>query len=269
MPASITIRSSYLTGYSDCPRKVAAHIIPDEIKVLGYDFPIQPKGIGSIVGNAAHLAAATYMQDKLSHGELTLNKNDGLDVAITEFRKEIVDGAIFDDTTPSKNDGESQLKILNNAFFHTVCPVIIPLFVENRFTAKLSDDWFLSGAPDVVTADSVPDWKFGRIARAHYQQVGGYKLLIDNCLSTDIRKGTVYSIPRTPLKKQFAGVAIKEYDVDACARSAFAVYNHIKRDVELFRETGDPECFLANRSSMLCTPKYCQCYGTAWCELSI
>ena len=70
-----------------------------------------------------------------------------------------------------------------------------------------------------------------------------------------------------------------EYPVVVAERMALNVIRQVKRDVVDFRarmasedqavRENAHEAFVANPSSMLCSPLYCRAWGSAWCPESV
>jgi hypothetical protein len=54
--------------------------------------------------------------------------------------------------------------------------------------------------------------------------------------------------------------------VAQCENVAMSLIRKLERDYKEFLETGDPNTFLANPASMLCSEKYCPAWGTGFCQ---
>ncbi len=269
------IRSSSLSQYPDCPRRWAARNLRDEIEAAGISLKPELRNIGAIVGTAVHKAAAIMLEVKAQTGKLPPPAISN-DAAIAAMREEAGNGEIITDReTPSLNDGEQQVLRMAAVYRAELAPEIQPILVEERLEAQVTPSLVVSGMPDTVAREpgKVRDLKGGKRCGNHAPQIGSYSLLA-RTHGLDIEKASVDWIPRVPLKKPQPGVVRMTVDVATAETAAVSILRHIEGDLRTFREgdpahgvlPGDPWAFAANPSSILCSPKWCTAFGTAFCR---
>jgi hypothetical protein len=266
IPQTITIRVSTLPGYTDCPRRAAAKSWRHIIEGAGFHLRKLSNSIGASVGTGVH-AGASYMLNQKKSGE-PINGKDAGEVAVIELRRQTGDGIIWDTVTQNLNTAEKQTLRLTQLFESACVPILKPDLIEYSRKAVIAPGWELTGRSDIETSDEIiTDWKMGKVSRPYHSQLGGYSLL---------RRSQGGTRPRELLKKQLKRVAIDkpqppvetvEYDIATCERAAWAIIGHIKRDITAFLKSGDPWCFACNPMSMMCSDRYCPCFGTGFCEL--
>jgi hypothetical protein len=268
MSETTTIRASMLSGYVDCPRRAAAKQWRREIEASGFQLGEQQPSVGAAVGTAVHSAAAHMLQGKIKNGILG-SVQDGLEIAIKEFRAEVEPGAVWDNTTPNRSTAEFQIKRLTLSYQQGVAGTIDPAAVEQAWRCDAGDGFSLSGHCDVITKQGViRDLKTGALPRPHQAQLGGYSLLArSQNLPVHITGVGVDFIRRTPKTKPQDPPASELYDLAVAEKTAWATIQYIKSNMKQFRETSDPWAFMANPISMMCTPAYCPAHGTNFCDL--
>ena len=272
----VTIRCSTLPGYPDCPRRSACKLIRDQIQEAGYELRQLPAGIGAAVGTGSHWAAdwviGEFMSGKIEvtpEGDVVNPSplfNTCKEIGIQKFRDEIADGVIYDGTTSSTRDAERQIDILTRSFLTEVLPMVKPLGTEIQRRAQLNDSFELSGRLDCEEQSGIYDWKYGSKLSIYDSQQGGYSLLRQSIGLTKPDFLRVYHMPRTSVKKQYPGARQINISVNSAERAAYAVTHHIMRDIRNWWASRDPWSFTANPMSMLCSDKYCEAWGTSFCE---
>ena len=268
----LTIRASMLPSYCDCPRRAAARIIRREIEEAGYTLREPGQGIAALIGTAFHAGAGTVIAGKLLGA--TVNLASATELSITTLRERTEAAATsYDTTTPTLNDGEQQIKTLTACFYHDVVPKIFPAMPpETERTGEMVGA-LLSGHIDVeTTAQEIWDYKTGRVKKYH-AQMGMYSRLRAADLGLGELPGSsglkIVHLQRTPVKKPFQGANIIECNVGACERISFYTTRALIRDVNNFIKTKNPYAFTCNPDSTLCSPKYCPCHGTEFCEVTL
>lgn len=263
----LKIRSSILPSYPDCPRRAAVKMFRQVIAESGFDdLRTLENHVGAAVGTGAHKVASIIMESKRD-GIQIVNLDQAVEVGIDTFRKEIVDGAIFDQTTPAKNDAEHQIRALVDSFRHEVAPQIDPEFVEFRREAIKGSEIVLSGQPDVETkTNEIADWKFGSKFPIAQAQLGAYAILRRSAGQARPAVVTTWHLPRTKRGSAYPGASRKVYSVDFCEKTAFATIARIQKDFNNFVASKDPFCFPANPMSILCSSKFCPAWGTSFCK---
>ena len=272
--SDIRIRCSSLPSYGDCGLWSASRIFIDAFKDMGMaPRPMQPS-IGAIVGTAAHEANRHALTVKMETGTLAPT-DECVDLAMENFKKEIKDGVVWDDTSPNAETASFQLQRIVKSYLVNVAPGIAkPILVEDNLKADIGDGFVFTGQPDVVEEITpgevrVRDPKTGAVDRSYMAQIGGYSLLVRShreAIGFNTISGLIQDwIPRTRKSKPQGKPRAIAYDVGRAEAMASAQIGRIKHDYEQFAETGEPLSFPANPLSMMCTPKYCGLHGTDIC----
>jgi PD-(D/E)XK nuclease superfamily len=269
------IRASSLPGYSDCGRRWAASTLRKELAEAGYDLNVTLRiSVGASVGTGVHGGAAHMLLEKMNTGDLG-NAQEAVDFGISEFEAHSKDGILWDDVTQNANDAQQQVRRMVQVYRATIAQEITPVAVERRLEAAVGDGFVLSGQSDlqVLNPGQIRDTKTGKTMRAHYAQVGSYSMLARTAHKEFPVNGLVVDfIPRVNLKKPQPLPISEHYDQVTAENAAQAAIDHIRIAVGEFRrrvQEGDapPEhAFLANPSSLLCSPKYCGAWGTNFCN---
>lgn len=262
----IKIRISALPFYLDCPRRAAAGLFNYQMKLAGFDVPKYPPLVSGAVGHGAH-AGASYIVDTLSTRGFLPKLDNAAEYAIVEYRKEIEDGIRYDPITPNNNDAEEQLQVLARSYYHEIAPKldVTGIRTERKFQAQMGQDALITGRLDYCTPRQIRDLKTGREG-SFIAQLGGYSLLNKSNAGTADQLLVDFT-PRVAVSKPYPGAKSINYILAIAEETAYNVIKKIVRDANEFIETGDPWAFSANPKSMLCNPKYCSCYGTAFCKL--
>lgn len=272
----VTIRASSLPGFTDCSRRWAASAMPAEITNAGYNLTAgMPRSVGASIGSAVHSGAAFVMQGKIDNGVLG-NAADAEECAVVELATQTAQAdTLWDKDTMNMNEAQQQVIRMVKTFSVMLAPRLHPIAVERRLVANLSDNFVLSGQSDlqVIEPESIDDLKTGRISRQHHGQMGAYSLLARTVHpDLPVKKLRVNFIPRVTIKKPQPDPIVTAYNQAVSEQAAVATIEHIKKDVAEFRRRVNEEdaaaehAFLANPASMLCSPKYCNAFGTNFCR---
>lgn len=272
--APTIIRSSSLSGYSDCARRAAAKLFRREVEAAGYTLRELPSGVGAAVGTGVHGGAAVILKEKAATGELP-PIDVATDAAITELRRAAEPGITFDRETPALNEAEQQVVRMVRLYRAQIAPDVQPLIVEERLEAQVTPDLILSGQSDVIAREPgrVRDLKTGKARGNHKPQLGSYSLLARSN-GINVTEAVEDFIPRAPLKKPQPDAQIIHHDLAAAETAAINVLRHIEDDLNTFRYgnaegevlPGDAWAFVANPSSKLCSAKFCPAYQTSFCR---
>jgi hypothetical protein len=256
-----------LPSYPDCARRAAAKQLPQVITEAGFELRQTLPSAGAAVGTAVHKVEEVVMKARLENATATLD--DGLEQAMAGFDEETAPGCEWDDTTQNRNTAQQQIiRMAKSAA--VLWERLDPLAVEVELEADLGGGFKLTGHCDLITTDGwVRDLKTGAMVRPYFHQLGGYSLLVrSKALLPAVNGLAIDFIKRTPLRRPQDAPVEQSYPVPACERAAYAVIQRIKREVVEFQGSGNPEVFVANPLSMMCTPKYCPAFGTGFCELT-
>lgn len=272
----MNIRASMLPSYPDCPRRAVAKQYRRKFEKLGYTFREQKPSVGAAAGTAVHKGCELLLRALHAGESITLDQ--ALEPAMAGFCEETGKGAIWDDTTPNANVAAEQIKRMVHAY-RPVMPATVngEPAVELSLEANAGDGWKLTGHIDLVTASGwVRDTKTGALVRPYHAQLGAYSLLVrSNDVIPKVHGVAIDFIKRVGKTKHQPPAEVQEYSVAACERNAMGIVQALKSDMARFdksvtegRPGGNPDEFLANQMSMMCTSKYCPARGTDFCELT-
>lgn len=265
----ITIRSSSLSGWSDCPRRGAARIFRKYVEQAGYVLRSLPNNIGATVGTAVHTAAAGMLKHKALHGDLGL-VDDATDAGIESLRAGMEGGVMMDKETPDRNIAEKQVVRMTRVYRSQIAPGIQPLSVEERLEAEVRPGLILSGQSDVIAREpgKIRDLKTGKRLGNHAAQVGSYALLARS-IGIDIKAAGIDFVKRVAWKTAQPDAIHQEVPVGPAESAAVNVIRRMADDLKVFREgneamrllPGDNWAFLPNPSSMMCSAKWCPAHS--------
>lgn len=266
IPDDLTIRASSLSNYPDCPRRWAARHLRRVLAMHGFTVRKLPNSVGAAIGSGTHAATAHDLEYRIDHDDLPpWSETESKGIAELEARIED-EGVIWDDVSPDLSDAQKQVVRLAKTYREQVASKVRPLSVEKRLNARHSSGIILSGQQDLTVTDpmTLRDTKTGKFRGANFAQYGAYSRLL-RAHGHPVDQVVEDFVRRVPLRNAQPPVLHVTYDIAACEQQAETVLNRIKADVEAFEETGDPDSFLANPSSMLCTDKHCPAHSTDLC----
>jgi hypothetical protein len=273
------IRTSALSGYPDCPRRGATRLFWQEIMAAGFFLRYIPRGIGAIVGTAVHRGVSSVLGVKARTGTLP-PRADALEAGRENLDYQVEEGDIQYDgpkgATHNMDDAIAQVVKMTGVYHDVIAPTVNPIQVEERLEAEVEPGLVLSGQPDLVCREpeSIRDLKTGaRMPLSVAPQLGGYSLLA-RTHKLDIKRASIDYIPRVAKGKPQPQPQSTETVIAHAEAAAANIIRHIQGDLETFRngdparhiKPGDPWAFLANPSSMMCSPKWCSAWGTEFCH---
>lgn len=274
MTEEVIVRASSLSGYPDCPRRGAARMHRRLIEAMGFTLRDPARSIGASVGSAVHDAAATMLKHKAMHGELSPASTTD-EQAIEVLRGSVTPGILFDRETPELNTAEQQVIRMARVYRVQVAPQINPMLVEERLEAEVRPGLILSGMSDVTAREpgKLHDTKAGKRMGNHGPQVGGYGML-NRSHGYNIVSACINFIQRVSMKKPQPDAVEVDIPLAHAETAATSIIHRIHRDRMTFENgdarlrilPGDPWAFMANPSSMLCSRKWCEAFGTDFCR---
>ena len=202
------------------------------------------------------------------------NREDATEVAVETFKGEIEYGVMWDDTSPRSDDAHQQIRSLTREVARSVVPAIEPVAVEELMEARfpVSDELtergvevIVSGHADALQAGVGDDLKTGVWKPSSFIQYGLYALLARTTKGLPIQRFFEHWVPRVPKRTPQPEPEVKEIDVPRAERAATAMVNRIVDDATAFLATEDPESFMPNPQSMLCSEKWCSAHSTDFC----
>jgi hypothetical protein len=278
------LRCSSLAGWTDCERRSAARLFWREIVRAGYRLRSTGRSIGALIGTAVHKAAAVTLDEKAASGSLP-SVTVATDCAHETLRDEMLRAGeiIYDGTrgvSHSMKDAQHQVVTMSAAYHRVVAPSVRPLAVERRLEAEVSPDLILSGSPDLVAIEpgQVRDLKTGVRPPSAGPQLGGYSLLISANRLTDIQSASIDFVQRVRTNKAQPDPVVRPVELAYAETAAISIIRRIATGITVFRNgdaarnirPNDSWAFTANPSSVLCSAKYCPCYGqrgpTSFCN---
>jgi hypothetical protein len=276
MTGEITVvRASSLSSWADCNRRGAARLFHKEIEAAGFKLRSPARGVGAAIGTAVHRAAEISLGEKAKTGELP-PASVATDCASQTLTEQLAEGVAFDNTTQNRTDASRQTVGMTRAYHRVVAPEVEPIIVEERLEAEVSPGLILSGKPDIIAREpkGLRDLKTGaRHPGSNAPQIGGYSLLARSH-NLDIETASIDFIRRVGLKTAQPDPISKPVPIAAAETAAINIIRHIEADLRTFRHgdpvrrilPGDPWSFQANPASILCSPKWCSAFNTAFCR---
>lgn len=272
------IRCSALSGYPDCPRRGAARLFWREIEAAGYRLARTVRGVGAAIGTSTHKSAATTLEEKARSGKLP-PLSVAQDAAVATLHDELAGEIRYDaDRGPTHNarQAEAQTIAMASSYHRIVAPTVEPIAVEERLEAAIAPGLLLTGQPDVVCREpaQVRDLKSGaRRPGSNTPQLGGYSLLARSN-GIDIDSAAIDFVQRVAVNKPQPDPVTNPVAIAPAETAATNIIRHIAGDLATFRKgdperrirPGDPWAFMANPSSILCSPRYCPAFGTDFCH---
>ncbi|MDR2594547.1 MAG: PD-(D/E)XK nuclease family protein [Fibromonadaceae bacterium] len=269
------IRASMLPSYNDCPRRAVARQFRSKIEKAGFFLNPELPSIGAVVGTTTHsVVEAFYFSSKKLEN---FNEENAITEAMEALKNEAGKGCIWDDSTPSVETAEKQIKRMVRVYIEELGKNLTPVATELELVADLDDGWELSGHIDLLAKDKegkfwLRDLKTGSVSRSHHAQLGAYSLLYHTAppdgLPKKIEGGAIDFVKRTPKTRPQDSIKITEYNLALCERTAWATIQKIKSDMALFDKTTDPFVFPENSMSMLCNKTYCVAHNTDFCPIT-
>lgn len=259
------LRASMLAGYADCARRAAAKQWRSEIAEAGFELRTLMPSIGASVGTAAHGAVERILQGRLAAPDDPPDVPAAIAHGVGLLRGDVVAGAVWDATTPNLPIAEQQVERLVRSYL-PIADRVQPAAVELDLRATI-DGWELTGHIDLMTREGrIDDLKTGALPRPHQAQLGAYALLAGANGFTVTSIGVTF-IRRLRLSRPQSAPVQRSYDVQIAERTAWGIIAAIRRDVAEFTRSGDPEAFVANPMSLMCSERYCPAWGTSFCGL--
>jgi len=264
---------SMLPNVSDCCRRAAASQFWGLIENAGFKLGERSHGIYLSVGNGGHAAVKNMLTHKIKTGELN-TPEENIEVGLQKYEDDIKEAEFltYDGVTPNQDAGKFQISRFVKFYQRDIAPRLI--FPEGADPAKHIEVYYehrlkefkISGHVDLITKFSICDAKGGKTVRAYHSQLGGYANLHVTDGGEKPKYLIVHYLPRVHMDKTYPGTKIELYDVDFSMNESWYLVNQLIRDVNNFKESGNPACFQANPQSTLCSRKYCRAHKTNFCK---
>lgn len=269
MTDDLVIRPSSLPKWPDCPRRSAVRASPELfLERTGVRARYTPKHIGASVGTGFHAGGDALLKHKLVHGTLC-TQAEARDAALASLGAELDNAETsWDEETPNKSTAEKQIERMLLRYRGDVAEHIQPVAVEQRFEGRVHGVT-ISGKMDsaVILPEQIRDNKTGKRRGNNVAQYGAYAGLAEankvlNKVLTVVEDYTA----RVSIQKEQPPVLSIAFDAVYAKKLASFTIKEVKRQYELFDQTGDIMSFPANPSSGLCSANFCPAYGTKLCR---
>lgn len=281
MPLTVTIRSSSLSGFSDCQLRAAANTQSKLFESHGLALHPASTNFGALIGSGVHAGAEVALKGKMLGDDVPLSTCE--DAAIGEYRERRAreaDGHVLigDETAADHDQAERQVRRMLAQYRVDVVAEAEPVAVERRIEAEVMPGVILSGQSDLLHLDRgqdparpveiVRDLKTTRRRSmhpmAHAPQVGGYSLLFRS-RGFDPTAARIDLMPRVKLAKPQPPIERRDLDIEAAEQIAHAVANEFGAKLLAFAQDGDARRFVPNPGSFLCSAKFCRLFGKPAC----
>lgn len=238
-------------------------MFPSQVREAGYTLREIPSSIGASVGTGTHTAISSCMTTKMHTGELG-NQTEDEQRGVASIEEQVGYGVLWDDTTPNISTGQRQVVKQYRAYRSTVAGRVQPKEIEKRIECPTKRGNILSGQPDLVD-DGIRDVKTGVVHRVSLAQLGAYSLLT-RAAGHGVARLVEDYIQRVDIAKEQPAPVEFNYDVELAESVAANVINDVEEKYARFAETGDNLVFRANPSSVLCSSRWCACFGSTFCR---
>lgn len=259
------LRPSSFTTYADCARRWAAAHMAAEIGAAGYSLRSLGRNIGAATGTATHAGSTWALETKMQTGTLGALA-EAEDRGVASLEEEIAHGADWDEVTPDQATAKRQVARQTRTFLTNVGSRMQPAMVERRLEARRPTGVVVSGQVDIVIDidATLNDIKTGKRQRNNAVQYGTYSRLL-RAHGKPVLGLLEHYVPRVSLKRDQPPPVTVPYEIGPAERAAENVMRRIERDVAEFRAALEPEAFIANPASALCSDRFCPAWGTAFC----
>lgn len=274
----ITIRASATSAWPECNLRAAVHAFPNLFTDAGWRLGPSRAVIGAIMGSGYHAGADVALKEWMGAG--TIMPLDTLhDAGVAGLRlrfQEDVEGreCLFDVERPTLSDAEKQCRRLLTRWREDVLRDSRPIAVENRIVAEYRPGVLLSGQADLLHLDigkgarkRVRDHKTSRrrqVPMKHGPQLGCYSLLFRS-KGHETDEAQIDLAHVVPLAKPTPPIEPQPLNIVAAENMAVAVLSDFADKVLAFRASGNPQTFVCNPGTFLCSAKYCRAHGKPVC----
>lgn len=265
----IRIRASSLSDYLDCPRRAAIKMFRSNVEQAGYKPRQLENNIAAAIGTATHSGATWSLEEKMKSGELG-NRAESEHRALESLKHEQEAGVVYDQTSPDINTAQKQVVRQLNSYRVHIAHLIEPSSVEERLEGQATPSISMTGQCDIsenlmTGGIGIRDIKTGTKEKYHGAQLGAYSLL-GRAHGKDVKAMNVDYIERVAIGKEQPAPVVIPYSVADTENLTWNILRAVERDYGLFAASGNPETFLPNPSSVLCSAKYCPAFGTEFCK---
>ena len=269
--SEIRARGSSLPTAEHCMRLWAARH-RGAIGISAEEWGIRPRRqhVGAAVGSSTHRGAEHMMTEFQRTGEVGGERRvkTAREAALNRLSDDMRAGELtYDPVTTGPNGAVEAVSKMVAAYHASIDPTRQPLLIEAGLSMTLAGTIVVTGHVDLWFVDGHgEDLKTGRNRPRASSQYGAYSLLArahGHKVKPTFRQRY---LPRVPSGKPQPAPVISEFPQGAIEHQAVATAKAIRRSVEEFRATGDPDSFLANPNTWLCKDTLCPAWGSKWCH---
>lgn len=261
------VRASSVSNYPDCPRRWFARSQPELVTGAGYSLKSVGRHIGAATGQATHQGALSGLRRRIKKEAVDIEELEA--VALVTLDAELQSGpVVWDDTSPNADVAEKQVLRQVRTCASQIVAVEQPEYIEPEWRARHAKTSLLvTGHPDMVSYRKLGDIKTGQESN-NAAQYGAYGML-SSCAEEVVQIEEIEELylPRVKMTAPPADVERIAYDLDGCMQLADRTLRNIARDLEAFEKDG-AQAVTANTRSVLCSDKFCPCWGTSFCPES-
>lgn len=274
----ISIRSSLLPSYPDCPRMFVAKYALEKKIDLGSGLKPTRRNIGAVIGTATHDAHA-YLMNALArtgdHGGTT-RRDHAVDVAMGSYQKSSQEsgGIGMDGTTPNQRCAEETIRRITRRMYLDHRPDSEPVYVEKGFSTEYGYrsgrrvySVKVTGTVDLyLFGGKLPDIKTGRNRPLPYIQLGTYaNILTGNGVPVNDLECLYFK--RVALRTPQPTMERIPIDINTSTHASKAVAKRAHVDLKSVLQSGDPNRVVARPESFLCDPRFCPAFDTEFCKI--
>lgn len=270
------LRGSAMGGFADCARRAAfRQFAPIIVEKTGIEQKPRIFSRQARVGHAVHkrLELLLIAKDRGEQPDAELIDTAVGEVLVTgpEQRYETDeiepawDGLPENDEIDSLETAQKMIGNMSDALKEAV-EAIDPAAIEPSISA-LIEGVEVSAHPDWLTRDhKIGDLKShkGTEPKNYIAQFGTSAAILKE-IGEEVTGLQQFNIQR--LKTKQSPLRIVEYDVKVATKYARTLIGRTANNLEAFIDSGDPESFNANPQSPLCSPRWCDAWGTEWCKV--
>jgi hypothetical protein len=178
-------------------------------------------------------------------------------------QREYGNDILYDKTTKDKNAAAVAVRNMAESAYEGIDRSDPPVLVEKGLSAKTpSGELMVTSTIDqFLQSRRLNDCKTGRNRPNGYHQMGMQSLVV-RAQGHEVRGLDFEYVPR---RREKTPAEIIEIDQVAAEQMTHETLRNMSRDIQLWRETGDPSVFQARPGSYLCDANYCPAFGSTWC----
>lgn len=274
----IKIRSSMLPTGEKCERMFGFNWLVSNGLAADYGFTVRPRKnhVGSVVGSAAHDGVAFLLKqfkEKGDWGDMTTAKHAASYAAEYVARESRLGEMSFDPTSKSAQFAITAATNIIKEYHNKITPESQTEIIEKNLGCVFEDpisgtEYEVTGTVDrfIVIDGILRDLKTSPKLKSHHAQIGAYIDILQSH-GYQVKSALIDHIPRTRAGRLQEPLKVVQINKAMAIEHSRSVHAKMHNNTERFIESGNPSVFVANPSGDLCSPKFCQAYGTEFCHI--